>query len=272
MVDIDTLTYAGFRTRVVTQAGDGPPVILLHGMFDTAETWRALVRELAARGRRAVAVDLPGYGWTDRREPGAVLPQLDAFVDDLVRANGPGAVVVGNSLGATLAVRAAARADLGIARAVAIAVPGYGFRPGIGWGVSRRSPLPTIVRRAPLPKRVLTGPASRTALARVLRTPQDSEDFRIAVRMGRMLADRPLLLRLVEEAQSVLGEIDGPAGPTPIAPVLFVHGSRDPLIPVSAARRAHRLTPGSALHVIPGGGHLPQREHPGLIADLIGDR
>lgn len=273
MVEIDTMTFAGFRTRVVTQPGAGPPVVLLHGMYDTAETWRAVVRELANRGRRAVAVDLPGYGWTDRRRPGPVLPQLDAFVDDLLRSQGPGAVLVGNSLGATLAVRAAARSELGISRAVAIAVPGYGFRPGIGWGVGRRSPLPVIVRRAPLPKQVLSGARSRTVLARVLRTSQDSEDFRIAVRFGQMLSDREILLGLIREAQSVLGEIDGPTGPLPAAPVLFVHGSRDPLIPVAAARRAHRLTPGSSLHVIGGGGHLPQREHAALVTDLIeGDR
>lgn len=269
MVEFDTATFAGFRARVVSQAGDGPPVVLLHGMYDTAETWRAVVRELAVRGRRAVAVDLPGYGWSDRRRPGAVLPQLDAFVDDLLAAQGPGAVVVGNSLGATLALRAATRPALGIARTVAIAVPGYGFRPGIDWGIGRRSPLPAIIRGAPLPKRLFTGAAGRAALSRALRTPQDSEDFRVALRIGQMLGDRALLLGLVEEARMVLGEIDGRAAVAPTTPVVFVHGTRDPLIPMSAARRAQRLTPGSTLHTIDGGGHLPHREHAAVITDLI---
>ena len=49
-------------------------VVLLHGWSDSADTWRPLLAQLGARGRRAIAVDLPGFGEATRLHDGAVLP------------------------------------------------------------------------------------------------------------------------------------------------------------------------------------------------------
>ena len=69
----------------------------------------------AGRGdRRAIAVDLPGFGHASRLGSGAILPQLDAFAGALVGqwAGAGEVVVVGNSLGGVTALRLAERADL----------------------------------------------------------------------------------------------------------------------------------------------------------------
>src|SRR3954463_8968797 len=75
----------GHRTRALELEGDGPGILLLHGWGDSADTWRPLLAELGARARRALAVDLPGFGEATRLAPGARLPQLDAFAATLGR-------------------------------------------------------------------------------------------------------------------------------------------------------------------------------------------
>src|SRR3954469_22489431 len=95
------LALGGHSTRALEVAGEGPGLVLLHGWGDSADVWRPLLGELAARERRAIAVDLPGFGRATRLGPGAVLPQLDAFAAELVRswADGEPVVVAGSSLG-----------------------------------------------------------------------------------------------------------------------------------------------------------------------------
>src|SRR5512132_2296427 len=117
------MEFAGFDTRVLELEGDGPGLVLLHGWGDSADTWRPLLAELGARDRRAIAVDLPGFGTASRLGSGAMLPQLDAFAAELVRqsAEGEDVVVVGNSLGGVTALRLAEREDLPLAGVVPVA-------------------------------------------------------------------------------------------------------------------------------------------------------
>src|SRR5918997_6856108 len=100
---------AGHRTRALEVAGNGPGIVLLHGWSHSADTWRPLLAELAARGRRAIAVDLPGFGEATPLAPGAVLPQLDAFATEVILgwAGEEPVVVAGTSLGGCLALRLA---------------------------------------------------------------------------------------------------------------------------------------------------------------------
>ena len=96
------LYLAGYRTRALELEGDGPPLLLLHGYSDSADTWRILLDRLARAGRRAVAVDLPGFGTCDvlnDHEP--ILAQHRRFAAAAVEWMAPdgGAVVCGNSLG-----------------------------------------------------------------------------------------------------------------------------------------------------------------------------
>ena len=87
---------------------------MVHGFGDTSDTWRLLRGECARRGHYTSAIDLPGFRRGVPLQPGPVLPQLDAFVAAAARRlrEREGAVVlVGNSLGGTLALRAAAAGE-----------------------------------------------------------------------------------------------------------------------------------------------------------------
>jgi pimeloyl-ACP methyl ester carboxylesterase len=90
----------------VREAGEGEPVILLHGFPELSYSWRHQVEALAAAGFHAVAPDLRGYGQSDR--PPAVeayaAPKLLGDVVGLIGALGhDSAHVVGHDWGGSLA-------------------------------------------------------------------------------------------------------------------------------------------------------------------------
>jgi pimeloyl-ACP methyl ester carboxylesterase len=97
----------------VTEAGEGEPVVLLHGFPERARSWRHQLPALAAAGYHAAAPDLRGYGGSDR--PAAVeeyaAPKLVGDVAGLVRALGGGSAhLVGHDWGGGLAWGLAGRA------------------------------------------------------------------------------------------------------------------------------------------------------------------
>ena len=88
----------------VAEAGSGPLVLLLHGFPQMWWCWRAQLPALAAAGYRAVALDLRGYGASDKRPRGYDTRTLTADVAAVVRSLGADdAVVVGHDWGGWLA-------------------------------------------------------------------------------------------------------------------------------------------------------------------------
>jgi pimeloyl-ACP methyl ester carboxylesterase len=98
------LDVGGARVRYV-DVGEGPAVILLHGFASSLETWDTVVPRLVASGHRVLALDLKGFGWTDR-PPGDYSPAEQArLVLALMDARGiDRAAVVGHSWGASVAL------------------------------------------------------------------------------------------------------------------------------------------------------------------------
>ncbi|HEV3365726.1 MAG TPA: alpha/beta fold hydrolase, partial [Acidimicrobiia bacterium] len=95
------LEVGAVETRALEVDGDGPPLILLHGWSDSADTWRPVLDRLRRRGRAAVALDLPGFGRAehlDTEQP--ILTQLDRFTRAAVARFGreQPVVLAGNSL------------------------------------------------------------------------------------------------------------------------------------------------------------------------------
>src|SRR3954465_12700631 len=72
-------TLAGASTRVLeVDGGEGPALVLLHGFTASPDTGRPLLERLDRAGRRAVAMDLPGFGVASDARAGPVLPQFEA--------------------------------------------------------------------------------------------------------------------------------------------------------------------------------------------------
>ena len=102
--------YAGYGTRELHVSGNNcSPIVLLHGFGDSADCWRPVLERLGAAGRHTVAVDLPSFGEAGPLASGPWLPQLDRFVAEVIIRHGTEhpVVLVGNSLGGLLTVRAA---------------------------------------------------------------------------------------------------------------------------------------------------------------------
>ena len=126
--------FAGYSTRVLRVAGNGPPTLFLHGFSDSADTWRPVLRLLAGRGRAGVAVDLPSHGRADALDAARpMIPQLERFARAASEWCGvPGTVVVGNSLGGLVGLLLAERSEalggvVGVARRRLITLL-YGLR------------------------------------------------------------------------------------------------------------------------------------------------
>jgi len=98
----------GSRFHVV-EAGEGPVVLMLHGFPEFWGAWRHQLNVLAAAGFRAVAIDLRGYGASDKPPRGYDAYSMAADVTGLIRALGArDAVIVGAGYGGMLAWTVAA--------------------------------------------------------------------------------------------------------------------------------------------------------------------
>ena len=113
----------GSRFHVV-EAGTGPLVLFLHGFPEFWYAWHEILPMVADAGYRAVAVDLRGYGASDKPPRGYDGYTLAADVAGLIRALGErSAVLVGSGAGGLIAWTAAAFHPSLVRRLVVLAAP-----------------------------------------------------------------------------------------------------------------------------------------------------
>ena len=104
-VDVDTLVVAGARVGI-RAAGAGPVVLLVHGPLRSGAVFADLLSRLASGGARAVAVDLPGFGRSDKPPEGLSGSELAARLSAIGVVAGPPALVVAEGSGGDLAAAA----------------------------------------------------------------------------------------------------------------------------------------------------------------------
>lgn len=261
------LELAGYRTRALELEGDGPPLLLLHGWADSADTWRLLMDRLAREERAALALDLPGFGTADQLGNEPILEQIDAFVDAALEHTGGPALVVGNSLGGCAALRAAERHQLeGV-----VPVAPAGLDMARWFVLVRRDPLVRNLLASPLPvpnaitRRVVAGVYSRLAFHQPSKV-----DPLVAQTFAGHLENRATAARVVGSARRLLPELDDCFELGKIdCPVLLVWGRQDLLVFQSGAERVLETVPNARLEVIDQCGHCPQLERPDRLADLL---
>lgn len=265
---------AGFGTRALELEGTGPPLLLLHGFADSADTWRRTLHGLARRGQRALALDMPGFATADplARERG-VLEQLDAFaaaaIESLAAEHGEDVVVAGNSLGGCVALRAGERADLPLRGIVPVAPAGLDMPawfgvierdPVVRWILSSSVPLPEFAVRAAV------GEAYRQlAFARPRAADRDwVSAFTTHHR------DRRAIARYLDAGRRMLPELADPFSLADVrVPVLLIWGAKDRMVPHRGSRRIMEALPQTAYELLDDVGHCPQIEAADRFVELV---
>ena len=267
------LELAGFRTRALELEGTGPPLVLLHGYADSADTWRGVLDRLGRADRRALAVDLPGFGAADRlRADEPILAQLDRFAAaavEYMRAPGQPVVLAGNSLGGCVALRAGEDEALALAGVVPIAPAGLDMPrwfaaverdPFVRTLLSLPFPLPELVVRAAV------GQAYRN-LAFARPRGVEGEVVRAFTSHHR---DRATVARYLDTARRLLPELRDPFALERVrCPVLLVWGDRDRMVTHHGARRVTEALPETTYELIEGCGHCPQIEATDRLTRLL---
>lgn len=269
------LELAGFATRALELEGDGPPLVLLHGYADSADTWRRTLDRLARRDRRAIALDLPGFGAAAPLTPDRpILEQLDAFAAAAVdyasaQTDGADVVLAGNSLGGCVALRAAEHDDLPLAGIVPVAPAGLDMP---GWfGVIERDPIVRTLLGLPLPlpERVVRAAVGEAYRRLAFARPHAVEREVIAAFTSHH-RDRRAVAGFLATGRRLLPELREPFHLERVdVPVLLVWGDRDRMVTHRGAKRVLDALPDTTYELIEGCGHCPQIEAADRFAELL---
>ncbi len=235
------------------EGGRGKPILLIHGLGGRATDWANLMPQFSKGGYHVYAIDLLGYGQSDKpRDADYSIEQEAAIADGFLdRLQLPHVDLAGWSMGGWVAMRLALDDPSRIAKLVLCDAAGVTFEPDF----TAQDLLPTTQaqvqrlydRLAPHPA-VLPSFLLRDLLRRGMREQWVVKRSADAMFTGRDLVDARL------QALHM--------------PVLIIWGKQDHLIPISAALAMHARIPQSTLELYDGCGHLA----PGQCADRVGPK
>lgn len=259
----------GFR-----MAGDGPVLLLIHGMAGSSRSWREVMPQLAT-DHTVIAPDLLGHGQSAKPLGDYSLGAHASGLRDLLGAlKIDRATVVGQSLGGGVAMQLAYQHPE-IAERLVLVNSG-----GLGRDVSRLLrlfTLPGMEYLMPVLFPAFVRDRGRTLMQslyrRGLRAPHIAEMWRAY----ESLSEPENRAAFVKTLRAVID----PGGQavsakdrlylTEALPTLIMWGDKDPIIPVQHAHDAAELMPGSRLEIFPGVGHFPHVEAPDRFVEVLSD-
>ncbi|MFI7490182.1 alpha/beta fold hydrolase [Micromonospora echinaurantiaca] len=255
------VTVDGRRVRHRVD-GDGPPVVLLHGIGRSLRDFTEQ-HELLADRYRVHSLDLPGYGGSLPMAEPYTLPALARFVGrylDAVGVEAP-AHLVGNSLGGAIAMRLAVAEPARVASLALVNSAGFGREVTMMLRLLALRPLGRLLLRP-----------SRAAARRTERALFHDAAFATAERVAYALevARQPYAARVLLETAHNLGTFRGVSPQwreellTELArldvPTLVVWGDRDLILPAAHLAAARTRLPHARTHLFTNCGHMPQIE------------
>ncbi len=276
---VQTLTSATCRLNGhdvhYVHAGDGPPLVFLHGVLGSHRVWAHLAGEMA-QTHTVVAPDLFGCGdSTARAAADYSLGGHAGVVRDLLDALGiDRAIIVGHSLGGGIAMTFAYLFPDRVSGLVLVASGGLGHEvnlllraptlPGAGWV------LPVLASQF--------ARRQGNALARGLKLigVKGSTDVAEAWHGFEQLGDGESRRAFLATIRSVVGPDGQRVSATELlplirVPVLLVWGGRDRMIPQAHARAAVEQLHDARLVVFDQAGHFPHLDEPERFAELMHD-
>ena len=263
----------------IQEAGpaDGHVVVLVHGTGAWSEIWRETMRRLAERGYRAVAVDMPPFGFSERPSSRdyTTATQGRRLAALLTRFDRTGVTLVGHSFGARAAVESVMLAPQKI-RALVLVDAALGLHAPDGSALPDADDPPRIISaalalapvRRPLVAGLVTNPMTTRLLLKQLISRQEA-----ATPATVEMLQRPLF---VQGSTTALGEWlqwfvhpDRPPRSGRIAsyrilkaPTLVIWGAADSVTPLAQGKAIASLFASARLEVLDGTGHIPAIESP----------
>lgn len=256
-------------------AGEGPAILLIHGVAGRSEQWLDSM-ELLAETNTVVAPDLLGHGRSAKPRGDYSLGAYAAGLRDLMVAlDHRKATVVGHSLGGGIALQFAYQFPERSARLVLVSSGGLGKE------------VHPLLRAATLPGSELVLPLISNDTIRGAGTAVSQLVGRLGFHAGPDIAEfargygsladgdaRQAFLHTLRAVIDHVGQRVNASDRLYLAedmPSLIVWGRRDPIIPVSHAGIAHRGMPGSRLEVFDDAGHFPQLDEPVRFARTLAE-
>lgn len=266
----------------VQEAGpsDGPAVLFIHGTGAWSETWRESLNAATKAGWRAIALDLPPFGFSRRPADGSYAPkeQGKRIVGVLDSMKLLGVVLVGHSFGSGPAMEAALLAPERI-RALVLVDSALGLGDGTPQKEESSALVDGILGARPLRDALvatfLTNPMfTRKLLESFIADPVHATDARVAIyrRPNSVTGTTPAIGQwlpvLLAPSGATLSR--DPASYRSLKiPALVVWGDRDTITPLAQGRHLASLIPGATLAVLEGAGHIPQIENPRRFNELL---
>ena len=264
-LELQRVTIHG-HARAFVKVGEGPALLLLHGLGCDHTTWDPVIRDLAKR-YTVVAPDLLGHGASAKPRADYSVGGYANGMRDLLTVLGIDKVtVVGHSFGGGVAMQFAYQFPERTERMVLLAPGGLG--PEVS-PVIRAITLPgfhTAMGIATLPGVRHVGKAGLRALSRS-KLP-GAHDLSEVATIYESFSDphaRAAIRHVVRSVVDMRGQIVtmvDRAYLTQAMPMLVVWGADDIVIPVKHAENAARIAPGAVVEVFPNAGHFPHKDHP----------
>ena len=253
--------------------GEGPAIVLVHGITSSSRTWRQVMPRLAER-HDVIAPDLLGHGRSAKPRGDYSLGAYASGIRDLLAIlDVPSATIVGHSLGGGIAMQFAYQFPTRVERLVLVDSGGLGSEVNI---VLRAATLPGAEVVLPLlfsrPLRGI-GQMAGAVLGRL--GMRADANVRGLVEGFESLGDRDGRRAFVHTARSVIDPLGQRVDArdrlylSENVPTLLVWGARDPIITVEHGRGAHGLMPHSRLEIFPEAGHFPFNDDPERFAALL---
>ena len=252
------VTIEGMDVHYVV-AGDGPPIVFLHGLGASSITWQDNIGPLAERFT-VYAPDIPGHGDSVKLGVDYNTEAGIAFILGFLDAVGaPAAALAGSSMGGLIALLTALRHPERVSHLVLINTAGFG----------REIASYLRVMSLPLLGELLEGPTHRSAKAMMRlvfgpRKEYPEELFQELVRTRSLPGGRDAVLKSLRQGVDIFGmkrryrllhrlrELQ--------MPLMIVWGALDPVFPPKHAHAAAETTPGSRFLFFPDAGHWPHME------------
>ena len=270
-LDADEIELHGHRVRF-RYAGEGPALVLIHGITGTWRHWEQVMPGLAERFT-VLAPDLLGHGESAKPRGDYSLGAFASGIRDLLLALGHDhATVVGHSLGGGIAMQFAYQYPERCERLVLVSSGGLGrevhplLRAATLPGSELVLPILNIDRLRDA-GRLLTAALGRIGVAL---SPDVTEVARGASSMPDAAARAAFLatLRAVIDERGQRVDARDRLYLAAAMPTLILWGARDPVIPVQHGAEAHEAMPGSHFEVLDAG-HFPQLEEPFVFNRLL---